>query len=254
MTNMLKSHDRQQHGDSSALAPVIAVVGSDGAGKSTVCTALYEWLAESRPTTMHHLGKQTGDFRRKVVAVPLVGPLLGRSLKSGGRKVNRSKGADAISAIVTYQVSMRRLRRFRRMLALRRSGVTVIADRYPQLGVPGPKMDGPHLVVPDPRNLITRLLTQREYAHYQWMADHVPDLVIRLNVDLATAAARKPDHSYRGLERKIELTPQLTFNGAPIMDIDSTQPLDQVLKLAKRSVAEALARRAAQESDTGLAA
>ena len=137
---------------------------------------------------------------------------------------------------------MRRVRRFRRMLSVRRRGVTVLADRYPQTAVPGP-MDGPGLFAPAPRSAITRALARRERAHYEWMASYRPDLVIRLNVDLETAFARKPDHRYSSLAAKIEAVPRLTFNGAPIVDIDSTLPLADVLARAKLAITDALAGR-----------
>jgi hypothetical protein len=75
------------------------------------------------------------------------------------------------------------------------------------------------------------------------MTSHRPDLVIRLNVDLDTACARKPDHRRELLRDKVAITPQLTFNGAPIVEIDSTQPLAQVLVEAKAAVAKTLATR-----------
>ena len=41
-------------------APIIAVVGSDGSGKSTVSEELLKLMSSYRPTALCHLGKQTG--------------------------------------------------------------------------------------------------------------------------------------------------------------------------------------------------
>ena len=225
------------------LGPLIAIVGSDGSGKSTVGEALLAWLRESREVEMCHLGKQTGNVGRWLRKLPLVGAGVDRQLLKKADSVREDRGPDALSALVIYHLSMRRVRRFRRMMAIRRTGVTILADRYPQTAVPSPKMDGTHFNAGNPRSRLARILGRRERVLYDWMASYPPDLVIRLNVDLATAFARKPDHRYASLAAKIEQVPLLAYNGAPILDIDSTQPLAAVLQQAKVGVARALAMR-----------
>lgn len=226
------------------LAPVFAVVGSDGSGKTTLCEALYSWLSQSRPAALCHLGKQTGDYRRLLARLPLFGKPAAAKIVKSGDIVERDKGPPPLMAIATYVISMRRLRRFRAALALRRRGIAVIADRYPQIVVPGPKMDGVHLVANHPRSWITRALMRRERRRYAWMASFVPDLVIRLNVDLETAARRKPGANAFNLKRKIEMTPLLSFGGAPIVDIDAGEPADAVLEQAKRAILQTLGQGA----------
>jgi hypothetical protein len=76
---------------------------------------------------------------------------------------------------------------------------------------------------------------------YQEMASHLPTLVIRLNVDIDTAFARKLDHARELLERKIAVTPQLTFGGAPIVELDGREAFETVKAKAKAAIAEALA-------------
>ena len=224
-----------------SLAPLIAVVGSDGSGKSTVCAALLEWLSQQRPTEIRHLGKQSGNLGRAIARVPLIGKGADNRIVAKASKARDDEGPGGVTAIVIYLLSMRRVLRFNRMLAVRRRGIAIIADRYPQVGVPGP-MDGLGLYAPSPRSGIARWLGRRERAHYERMENTVPDLVIRLNVDLATAAARKPDHRYSSLKAKIEAVPRLSFNGAPIVDIDATLPLAEVLAQAKAAVAATLER------------
>jgi hypothetical protein len=233
----------ERAGGDETLGPLIAIVGSDGAGKSTVGEALLAWLRESRQVEMCHLGKQTGDVGRWLRRLPVVGGGVDRQLVKKASRARTDHGPGAVTAMVIYHISMRRVRRFRRMMKIRRAGVTILADRYPQTAVRSPKMDGPHLNAARPRSLVARLLTGRERAAYDWMASYPPDLVIRLNVDLATAAARKPDHRYSSLAAKIEQVPLLAYNGAPILDIDSTQPLATVLQQAKAGIAKALALR-----------
>jgi ABC-type dipeptide/oligopeptide/nickel transport system ATPase component len=227
----------------SNLGPLIAIVGSDGSGKSTVGAALLAWLRESRQVEMCHLGKQTGNVGRWLRNLPLIGGGVDRQLLKKADRVREDRGPGPISALVIYHLSMRRVRRFRRMMKIRRTGVTILADRYPQTAVRSPKMDGTHFNATNPRSRIARILGRRERAAYDWMTSYPPDLVIRLNIDLATAAARKPDHRYSSLAAKIEQVPRLAYNGAPILDIDATLPLATVLQQAKAGIARALAMR-----------
>ncbi|EIX7533421.1 thymidylate kinase, partial [Shigella sonnei] len=86
-------------------------------------------------------------------------------------------------------------------------------------------------------------LASQERKAFHWMASHKPDLVIKLNVDLEVACARKPDHKRESLARKIAITPQLTFGGAQLVDIDANQPLEQVLVDAEKAITDFMTAR-----------
>ncbi|MEG3089445.1 nucleoside triphosphate hydrolase [Sphingomonas sp. PB4P5] len=219
------------------MAPLIAIVGSDGSGKSTVGEALLAWMNQRQPTELHHLGKQTGNIGRTIARWPLIGGKLDKTIvkQSGGAK--KGGGPTAFTATIIYAFSMRRVRRFKKMLAARARGVAILADRFPQTAVPGP-MDGLGLAKAGAG--LPGRLARRERAHYEWMEQYRPDLVIRLNVDLPTALARKPDHRPSSLATKIADVPRLTFNGAKIVDLDSTQPLELVIEQAKAAISETL--------------
>lgn len=128
------------------------------------------------------------------------------------------------------------------MLACRRRGLIVLTDRYPQDQIHGaydgtvfpPNVEGGRFV---------SWLASRERKAFHWMASHKPDLVIKLNVDLEVACARKPDHKRESLARKIAITPQLTFGGAQLVDIDANQPLEQVLVDAEKAIMDFMTAR-----------
>lgn len=220
-------------------APLIALVGSDGAGKSTVGTALLNWMRETRPSELCHLGKQTGNIGRAISRWPLIGKRFGKAVTKKADTAKNPGGPGLVTGVVIYLFSMRRVRRFKRMLALRAQGIAILTDRFPQVEVPGP-MDGLGLANAAQGGPVMRWLAKRERAHYVWMAKHQPDLVIRLNVDFDTAVARKPDHRPGSLRIKIADLSRLTFGGAPVLDIDSTQPLEVVLDQAKRAISAIL--------------
>ncbi|MFT8736571.1 MAG: nucleoside triphosphate hydrolase [Zymomonas mobilis] len=202
---------------------------------------LLDWLQTMRPTAFCHLGKQTGNWGRAIARLPFVGKKLDKQVIARSSKARDEKGAGAAVSAIIFILSMRRVFRFMRMQRLHRKGFTILTDRYPQAVVPGP-MDGPGLVARSPKGMIARFLTRQEQALYNWMASYPPDIVIRLNVDLGTALKRKPDHRPASLERKVRDVPRLTFNGAPILDLDSTEPLDQVIRKAKEAILATIAR------------
>lgn len=231
--------------DQATLGPLIAVIGCDGSGKSTVSQAVLEWARGHGPATAAHLGKQSGNLGRALTGLPLVGNAIGRLIlrkADSARKLRDKSAPGPVTALVVYAFSLRVVNRFKRMMALRRSGLIVITDRYPQLDVPG-AYDGPGLSTSAPGGAFVRWLARREHASFVWMTGYRPDLVLRLNVDLDTAFARKPDHRYELLREKIAATPLLKFNGAPIADIDATQPLPEVLAAARTAVARVLTER-----------
>ncbi len=226
-----------------ALPPLIAIVGCDGSGKSTVSEELLVWVKGYGPAAAAHLGKQQGNTGRSAGNLPLVGRWLGGLIERKAATVRKSRTKNeapgTFPALVMYAFTLRRVRRFRKMLALRQQGLIIIADRFPQLDFPS-AFDGPDMSVGAQGNRFVQWLAQREQASFEWMTSYRPDLVIRLNVDIDTAFARKPDHRREALARKIEITPQLTFNGATIVEIDATAPLAEVLAAAEAAVTRSL--------------
>jgi thymidylate kinase len=222
-----------------SMAPLISVVGSDGAGKTTVSSEVLDFVRSYGPAETAHLGLKSGDIGRAIKELPLVGAFAEGYLSRKASQARNRKGRipGPFTAIVIYVFSLFRLGRFKRMLGRRRDGVIIVTDRYPQVEVPG-FYDGPGLSAAKAEGRIVTWLARREYKKYLWMASHQPDLVIRLNVDLDTAFARKPDHEIDMLRQKIEATPKLSFGGALIHDIDSNLPLDAVVASARKAIAD----------------
>ncbi|EEW7495467.1 hypothetical protein D0720_000280 [Escherichia albertii] len=65
----------------SIIPPVIAVIGSDGSGKSTVCEHLISVVKKYGAAERVHLGKQAGNVGRAVVKMPLMGKSLNKSIE-----------------------------------------------------------------------------------------------------------------------------------------------------------------------------
>lgn len=224
------------------LAPLIAIVGADGSGKSTLAADLAAELGRERPTRYVYLGLGSGVIGQRIAALPLIGPLVAARIE---RRAGRTRDPGdtipgAATALAVYWFSLRRKKRFEAMMALRRRGVLVITDRYPQIEIAG-FYDGPGLSAARAKSRFVRWLAARERQLYAEMAGHKPTLVLRLVIDAETALARKPEHSRALVEAKIAATPLLTFGGAPIAEIDATMDYAEERALARRLIDQVLA-------------
>jgi hypothetical protein len=223
------------------LAPLIAIVGCDGSGKSTLAADVLGHVRRKRAAESGYLGLGSGAIGNRIKAWPLIGPAVEAFFAKRATRARDPK--DKIpglgTAIVLYAFSLKRKARFKRVLALRRRGIAVVTDRYPQMDVPG-FYDGPGLSAARAEGWLITRLANRERAIYAWMSAHVPTLVIRLHVDAKTALARKPDHNPTLIAKKVEATPHLNFNGAPIVDLDATMAYDEERVLAFEAVDRAL--------------
>lgn len=226
---------------------MIAVIGCDGAGKSRLSADLVTDLQNVGPVEFLYLGQSSGNIADWIRSLPLVGPIVGRYLvRRAERTHSKAKSPDAVTAVVIFTLSLWRAHKFRRMLALHRRGVSVITDRYPQAEVQGFYFDGPGLDGELAESGFVRKLAAAELRLYQWMASHVPAMVIRLSVDADTAHARKPDHKLSMLRDKVEIIPGLTFNNAKILDMDGCEPYPRVLEAGLLAVQETLRSGAPQ--------
>lgn len=226
-----------------ALAPLVAIIGADGSGKSTLASDLAADFAKERPTEYVYLGLGSAPMGEKVASLPLIGTPLARVVEKRARRTRDPKDRipGALTALVVYRLSRMRKARFDAMMELRRRGVMVITDRYPQVEAAG-LYDGPGLSTARAEGRFVRRLAAREARLYAEMAANVPTLVLRLNIDAETALARKPDHRRELVEAKIALTPGLRFGGARIAEIDATMPYDKVRARARRAIEAELAQ------------
>jgi len=225
----------------SDLAPLIAVVGSDGSGKSTLSADLLAHIQKTRAAESGYLGLGSGEQGRRIGRWPIIGPPLHRFLDGIADRL-REPGEPIpgyLAARYALNKSKKRRAKFDALLDQRRAGKVIVTDRYPQLEVPG-LHDGPILAG---RATTPRLATMQaeERALYAEMAAYKPTLVVRLHVDVDTVMLRKPDHDRALITRKVETVPLLTFNGAQIVDIDATIPYTEELAIAIAAVDKALA-------------
>ncbi|WP_439127185.1 hypothetical protein [Rosenbergiella epipactidis] len=232
----MTTHSDAQASPSSAVTPIIipnmvAIVGCDGSGKSTITADLIKAMQKIRPTERRYLGLISGEDGDKIKKLPIIGVWLERRLAKKSEKTQsmRSEAPPLWAAFIMYALSCWRSSNFHKARALAESGVLVIADRYPQAEISGFHYDGPGLGVERVKGWLLKEMAKREVVIYEKLANYQPQLIIRLDIDVETAFARKPDHSYQELSDKIGVMRQLNYNGANILDLDSRKPYEEVL-------------------------
>jgi hypothetical protein len=195
-------------------------------------------LREKGPAERRYLGLVSGEMGDKIKELPFIGVKLEDNLhQKANRALDMEKKLPGLgTALIMYMLSLWRAAQLLRVIRLSRRGVKVIADRYPQVEVPGFHYDGPGLTVHRTDNWLVRKFARQEQRMYEWMAEQKPSLVIRLTIDVDTALQRKPDHDIVELRDKISIMPRLTFNGAQLCDIDSTIPYAQVMEAALQAI------------------
>jgi thymidylate kinase len=220
---------------------LIALVGADGAGKSTIVAELHKWLSWKLDVHVCYMGtgEQISHLSR---ALRFSSENFARLHRLCSVVVGAKHGLFRISRQVyrftrhVYHLSIA-LIRYRRYVAARRKaaqGSIVICDRYPLEGIhrvmrgTRPPMDGPRIAWMcrgEETEGITAHLSKLEQKIYERIG--LPDCLILLHVSPNIALQRKPDHTPEKIEPKIQAVERMDRQGLQIIDIDADQPFER---------------------------
>lgn len=222
---------------------LIAFVGSEASGKSTLLDAVSAWLGKTHTVDRIHAGKPPGTALTFIPNrfVPLM-RTLAPSGRSSVREVSTDEGSDPEPVSLVFAVRSVSLAYDRRAVLLKAraraaGGRVVLCDRYP--GPPG-QVDGPQLsqVVDDEKGGLLVWLAKLEARLYADIPR--PDLVVFLNAPLSTTlarnAARDKTEPEDYVRRRHARSQAMRFDGAPIVRIDTDQPLESTFAEVKRAV------------------
>ena len=177
---------------------IVALIGGDGAGKTTAVDELHSWLSTRFSTMKVHLGKPPKSSFTLAVAVTRRLSLLLDEMLKGRRTLSPPfyrRGPEFPGYLLLLRSVCIAHDRYRLYVKARRfatNGGLVICDRYPTPQVKS--MDGPNisrLVGGADRNRITEFLLKAEASYYRQIMP--PDLLIVLKVDPQIAVQRKTD-------------------------------------------------------------
>jgi thymidylate kinase len=208
---------------------VLALIGGDGAGKSTCGRELGRWLGEDFPTLCAHLGRPPRSLTTLVIGGAL--KLERRLYQLGRRPVPVGSQIELLRHICTARDRYRLYEKVRRFAA---AGGLAVCERYP---VPqnrflvGPCI--PSLIGPAPSRRAL-LLRDIELSYYKRILP--PDALFVLRLDPELAVIRKPDEpaDYVRTRGRVIWETDWSTTGAHV--VDASRPLSQVLQDLKARV------------------
>lgn len=221
---------------------VIAVIGGDGSGKSTLVQALQRWLAKDFRVARVHLGKPVRSWSSLAVDGLLRLGRLTQHRRGPAANPGRTRLAAEppgwfrnlrlLRAVCTARDRYHSYVRARRLAA---NGTLVICDRFPTAELP--LTDGAvigQLAEPGATERWVKWLAQLETHYYRQIT--WPELLIVLRVDPELAVQRRPDEDAAWVRRRNQEIWELNWQHTPAHVVDAGQPKEAVLAEVKALV------------------
>lgn len=191
---------------------VVALLGCDGAGKSTTLVYIKNEFKKKLDVFTIYFGSGDGEcslLRKpmKVIASKVGGKGLGylvdKEYSNKGKKKVSFKAKVYSSAKIIWAVTLayEKKKKLKQMTKSRNEGMLVLTDRYPQIEISG-YSDGPLLSKYSNCNGILKKISDWEYKIYKSAYINPPDLVIKLMVPTEVAIHRKPEMTLEEIENK----------------------------------------------------
>lgn len=230
----------------------LALIGVDGAGKTTLHQQLIAWLSWKMDVRGFYLGSKKPSKISNLLY--LVFRMFRRTHRylyhRNGKESPILQWLDSIRRyfLIAHYVSIGndRIKRYLMGTSLANNGSIVIYDRYP-LGRISSKpdfrlMDGPQSpkVGENSLGFLSRMLISKELGYYQNML--LPDFLLVLDVDPEISIQRKPDHNREILSAKNRAIKDLLNRknsgnyGDYIYQINANLPFEDVLQQLKSVV------------------
>ena len=208
---------------------VVALVGGDGAGKSTCARELCDWLGGSLPTLHGHLGRPP----RGVLTLLAGAALKAEQLWYRWRRQRPPAGThvELLRHLCTARDRYRLYCRVRRHAV---AGGIVISERYPipqNRVLVGPCI--PELLGAQP-SLVARMLRDLESRYYSNILP--PDTLFVLLLHPEIAVARKSDEPADYVRTRASIVWETDWSTTPAQVIDASRPLTDVVNDLKARV------------------
>ena len=228
---------------------IVAFLGPDGCGKSTLTREIREWLSWKLDVHSVYFGSGDGPSIWYVWVMKLPLRVVRRTRRLLGREVapvpGATRGEEAARAAArpsmakafwALALALEKNSKMGAAVAARNRGMVVVCDRYPQVQVMGYN-DGP-LLAPwlESPSRLRRWIARFEHTFYARAAAAAPDLVVKLDVSPEVALRRKPGTRFE-VERRRAALRQIEYGpGSESLVIDASRPLDVVRLEVKRAI------------------
>lgn len=225
---------------------MIAIVGGDGAGKSTAVDEIFAWLSKDFETKKVHLGKPAWSWTTKIVrGFLLLGRLTGlypyhNSLILYSLEPNSPPFRGYYPWLLRQLCTARdRYLAYSKARRFANNGGLVVCDRFP---LPQVKlMDGPiggKAINAGQSNRLVRFLVKLENRYYQPITS--PELLIVLRLDPEIAVRRKTSEDGAIVHIRSTEIWELDWHATPARVIDTSQSREAVLAELKSIIWSAL--------------
>lgn len=227
---------------------IIAFVGVDGAGKSTMTKAIQEWMQKKIECHRFYMGEGDGknplfvSFMKKIRCFD---KSFVKTLNTGANnEKNKSNNIGGIKLVkkmlrakMIVSIEKRNYRNIIKMNRYRLNGGISLLDRYPQVELSsrndGPKLEQTFVNVRE--TLITKYFLVNEKKYLSIVRLIKPDIIFRLNITADESMKRKPEQgNILEFQKKIDDLNCINFQNANIIEIDATQPYEtEILEIKK---------------------
>jgi thymidylate kinase len=212
---------------------LVAIVGGDGSGKSSVVESLSRWLGDVFVTERVHLGKPPRSMATLALKGAMsIGRRMGRfpetAVPAHAQRTDAAADCPGTAWLLWHALTARdRAREYGRARRLATNGAIVIADRYP---VPELRwMEAPRAAWLSGRALrgMPRALIAYEGRCYDRIAE--PDVLVVLRAHPDVAVARRPDQDEAFVRARSEEVWAADWSGGRAAVVDADRQREHVL-------------------------
>ena len=211
---------------------IIAFVGSEASGKSTLSKECASWLSERFDVSHIHLGKPKKNWRTVFIWYAIyIFSFFKSKLSSKSKNHDKSVEKEETSInnphpIVAWLDSIDRKLAIKKYFRKLMQGGIVITDRYPSRYMDGPRIQA--------NSGFYKYLRIKEEKNYESIPN--PDLVFRaqapLEVTLNRNSARDKPEPEAFVKERYKIARNINFKFSDIIIVDTTEPYEQsVLKV-----------------------
>ena len=217
---------------------LIALVGGDGAGKSTAVRELSDWLTKAIDTRSTHLGRPAWSWTTYLVRFLAKGVRIATTpfTRHGSRLVNvNESGGGATDCLSMLKRLCTARDRYNSYVAARRfaaKGGIALCDRYPLPWIR--RMDAPLMDPSKPvqhKSSAVQILAQWECNAYGRFI--LPDQLIVLRLDPQVAVARKTDEEASSVRARSQEVWNANWDVTTADVVDASPAQENVLATLK---------------------
>lgn len=239
---------RRRTGRSTGFRPaaggaLVAILGGDGAGKSTAIADISNWLSRDFDVSRVHLGRPPWSWTtyavRAVLKVAAAAGLV-KDIPPTGSDADEDIPQSENRRLFWYTCKARdRYREYRRARRAANRGTIVLSDRFPHPALSSTDVPQVARLLDEAPGLVHRWLIHLEDRYHSMVA--LPDLVFVLLLDPEEAVRRKTDEpADYVLKRSTEIW-ETDWAGEDVHVIDAARPPEMVAGEMKQIIWDWLA-------------